>query len=328
VRKQKPPIDVGPARAEFHPSAELRARVVALQQELAGQRYLHNDAELFMRSIEDVHRESGIPCAIIEHDYYVMHALWCLQRCGLSLRLKGGASLAQGFGVLRRASEDVDVAIDGSEIESLQPSRLSWKDEAAAEARCRWFEQLEYLLAGCIPGCSVHLAQSGELLIDYLWRQGAFFVDYQPRFEYRSYDSFKGSSAQKMQAVRAAQNTRRSADAPPFVHTYGLELENSLFPSVVLEITGATLMPQPPFQQRVPLSSPLHAHLAKQHSPGSDLDSKDQRWHHLSIPTHDSPPSRTLHCRQGRGGTLRVEQVGPCTHQLIIVCTRLVVALI
>lgn len=50
--------------------------------------------------------------ALIEKDYWIMHALFGLKSIGLSFELKGGTSLSKGFGVIHRFSEDIDIRIE------------------------------------------------------------------------------------------------------------------------------------------------------------------------------------------------------------------------
>ena len=49
--------------------------------------------------------------ALVEKDYWIMHAVFGLKQLGLTFELKGGTSLSKGFGVLHRFSEDIDILI-------------------------------------------------------------------------------------------------------------------------------------------------------------------------------------------------------------------------
>ena len=50
--------------------------------------------------------------ALVEKDYWIMHALFGLKQLGLTFELKGGTSLFKGFGVIDRFSEDIDIRIE------------------------------------------------------------------------------------------------------------------------------------------------------------------------------------------------------------------------
>jgi len=50
--------------------------------------------------------------ALVEKDYWIMHAVFGLKRLGLTFELKGGTSLSKGFGVIHRFSEDIDIRIE------------------------------------------------------------------------------------------------------------------------------------------------------------------------------------------------------------------------
>jgi hypothetical protein len=50
--------------------------------------------------------------ALVEKDYWIMHAVFGLKQLGLTFELKGGTSLSKGFGIIERFSEDIDIRID------------------------------------------------------------------------------------------------------------------------------------------------------------------------------------------------------------------------
>jgi hypothetical protein len=59
--------------------------------------------------------------ALVEKDYWIMHAVFGLKQLGLAFELKGGTSLSKGFGVIHRFSEDIDIRIepfDGLEVDT------------------------------------------------------------------------------------------------------------------------------------------------------------------------------------------------------------------
>src|SRR6266581_2087519 len=45
--------------------------------------------------------------ALVEKDYWIMHAVFGLKQLGLTFELKGGTSLSKGFGIIHRFSEDI-----------------------------------------------------------------------------------------------------------------------------------------------------------------------------------------------------------------------------
>ena len=50
--------------------------------------------------------------ALVEKDYWIMHAIFGLKQLCLTFELKGGTSLSKGFGVIHRFSEDIDIRIE------------------------------------------------------------------------------------------------------------------------------------------------------------------------------------------------------------------------
>jgi hypothetical protein len=50
--------------------------------------------------------------ALVEKDYWIMHAVFGLKQLGITFELKGGTSLSKGFGVIHRFSEDIDIRIE------------------------------------------------------------------------------------------------------------------------------------------------------------------------------------------------------------------------
>jgi hypothetical protein len=50
--------------------------------------------------------------ALVEKDYWIMHAVFGLKQLGLTFELKGGTSLSKGFGIIHRFSEDIHIRIE------------------------------------------------------------------------------------------------------------------------------------------------------------------------------------------------------------------------
>src|SRR5947209_7539798 len=73
--------------------------------------YLHDHPE-FPELIRIVAQEKGIDPALVEKDYWIMHALYGLQQLGLKFELKGGTSLSKGHKIIERFSEDIDIRIE------------------------------------------------------------------------------------------------------------------------------------------------------------------------------------------------------------------------
>lgn len=65
--------------------------------------------------------ERGIDPVLVEKDYWLMHCLWGLQAQGLRFELKGETSLAKGFGIICRFSEDIDIRIEPPAALGIKP---------------------------------------------------------------------------------------------------------------------------------------------------------------------------------------------------------------
>jgi len=72
--------------------------------------FIHNDSE-FKALLSIVSSQKGIDIALVEKDYWIMHALYSLQNQGIEFELKGGTSLSKGYGLIHRFSEDIDIHI-------------------------------------------------------------------------------------------------------------------------------------------------------------------------------------------------------------------------
>jgi hypothetical protein len=87
--------------------------------------------------------------ALVEKDYWIMHAVFGLKQLGLAFELKGGTSLSKGFGVIHRFSEDIDIRIepfDGLEVDT-NPNH---EKPQHVESRRQFFEKLRDKIK--IPG--------------------------------------------------------------------------------------------------------------------------------------------------------------------------------
>lgn len=73
--------------------------------------YLHNHPE-FTEFLRFVGHQKNIDYNLVEKDYWIMHALYGLQKHGFNFELKGGTSLSKGYGIIHRFSEDIDIRIN------------------------------------------------------------------------------------------------------------------------------------------------------------------------------------------------------------------------
>jgi hypothetical protein len=87
--------------------------------------------------------------ALVEKDYWIMHALYGLKDLGLTFALKGGTSLSKGFAVIDRFSEDLDIWIDSFDGTPVLAGPNQNK-EAHVQSRRDFFERLRAKIT--IPG--------------------------------------------------------------------------------------------------------------------------------------------------------------------------------
>ncbi len=81
--------------------------------------------------IETLAAEKGLPPALIEKDYWIMHGLWGLQQNNLEFEMKGGTSLSKGWGIIDRFSEDIDIRFE-------PPSTLNTKGDKPQHIKARF----------------------------------------------------------------------------------------------------------------------------------------------------------------------------------------------
>lgn len=72
--------------------------------------FIHNDPE-FKALLSIVSSKKGIDITLVEKDYWIMHALYSLQKQEIEFELKGGTSLSKGYELIHRFSEDIDIHI-------------------------------------------------------------------------------------------------------------------------------------------------------------------------------------------------------------------------
>lgn len=74
--------------------------------------YEHRDFQQAILQAAEHFRGRGLRPAIIEKDYYVTEALRIIAAAGDKVIFKGGTSLAKGWNLIQRFSEDIDVFLD------------------------------------------------------------------------------------------------------------------------------------------------------------------------------------------------------------------------
>lgn len=80
--------------------------------------YEHPDFEQAILRAAEHFRDRGLRPAIIEKDYYITEALRIIAACaGDKVIFKGGTSLAKGWNLIERFSEDIDIFLDPSAFE-------------------------------------------------------------------------------------------------------------------------------------------------------------------------------------------------------------------
>lgn len=78
---------------------------------------------------------------LVEKDYWIMHAIWGLQKQNYKFDLKGGTSLSKGWNCIQRFSEDIDILIyppDGHKL----PVGKNQDKLSQVKAREEYFNQL------------------------------------------------------------------------------------------------------------------------------------------------------------------------------------------
>ena len=72
----------------------------------------HPDFEQIILRAAEHFRPRGLRPAILEKDYYVTEALRIVAGAGEQVIFKGGTSLAKGWNLIERFSEDIDIFLD------------------------------------------------------------------------------------------------------------------------------------------------------------------------------------------------------------------------
>lgn len=115
--------------------------------------FLHDHPD-FEQIIQVVSQEKEIDPILVEKDYWIMHALYCLQERNFSFYLKGGTSLSKGFKIINRFSEDIDILIEPKNDQSVftgknhdkkihQQSRKNYYDWLSENLNLTGFSSIE-----------------------------------------------------------------------------------------------------------------------------------------------------------------------------------------
>lgn len=94
--------------------------------------YLHNHRG-FKAAISSISKSRDIATALVEKDYWIMHALYGLQAQEFGFELKGGTSLSKGYRIIERFSEDIDIKIDSSNA----PFEVETNPKKAKKQHCQ-----------------------------------------------------------------------------------------------------------------------------------------------------------------------------------------------
>jgi hypothetical protein len=129
--------------------------------------FIHELADAKML-FEILAAEKHLPPVVVEKDYWVMHALWALNRGGFAFEMKGGTSLSKGWSCIDRFSEDIDVRFEppkGLNVSGGKPAHI--------KARFDFYDDLASKIA--VPGMTVERtrayddpkAQNGGISLKY-----------------------------------------------------------------------------------------------------------------------------------------------------------------
>ncbi len=78
---------------------------------------LHHDPPAFAAAVAATAQELGLAAVLVEKDYWVSYVLRALADSPYRHQVvfKGGTALSKAYGLVERFSEDVDLAIAGTE---------------------------------------------------------------------------------------------------------------------------------------------------------------------------------------------------------------------
>ncbi len=137
-------------------------------------RFVHEDPE-FPDLLRVVAGARGVGLALVGKDYWVTHALWALHEQGFDVWFKGGTSLAKGFGLIERFSEDLDLKVEpGRQVD--MPRVASWKS-GGRQATARRRASAEWL-ASHLDVAGARVVLDAEASADSGWRTAHLHVLY------------------------------------------------------------------------------------------------------------------------------------------------------
>jgi hypothetical protein len=117
-------------------------------------KFAHADPD-FADLVEAAADRTGILRAFVEKDYWVVHTLWALHRGAFDVWFKGGTSLAKGFGLIQRFSEDLDLKV--LPVDDVGAPAVNWKKDKPQhiEGHKAWYRWVGNMID--VPGATVDL---------------------------------------------------------------------------------------------------------------------------------------------------------------------------
>ena len=105
--------------------------------------FIHDDERDFRAILKlSSERHKEVKPLYVEKDYWVTHTLDALQRAGFEVHFKGGTSLAKGFRLIERFSEDLDLKLDATWLPDVPDNIWKSTDSKGIAARRRFFDEL------------------------------------------------------------------------------------------------------------------------------------------------------------------------------------------
>lgn len=105
--------------------------------------FIHDDERDFRAILKLAsERHKDVKPLYIEKDYWVTHTLDALQRAGFEVHFKGGTSLAKGFRLIERFSEDLDLKLDATWLPDVTDKVWKSTESKGLDARRRFFDEL------------------------------------------------------------------------------------------------------------------------------------------------------------------------------------------
>ena len=134
--------------------------------------FVHDDPD-FDGLLQSSRHNRGLGVALVEKDYWVTHTLWALHAQGFDVWFKGGTSLLEGFGLIERFSEDLDLKLEPGAVAALR----SVTNGRARAPRLRPSARVTSRRSptfSSVPGAKVNLGN----IVDTSFRSANLQVDY------------------------------------------------------------------------------------------------------------------------------------------------------